>query len=153
MQKNYSEMTINELKKHIGTLVEKADKILFKPDGESSLLEILEIQKFLDEKVDEAKKIIETSALKINQDFSSVFGDKVKVFYRKFGQKYYIEQDKIQQIPTEMLNEKISYTLKTDLVEKFASEKGALPVGVRENERLKAISFRLIADKNGGDNE
>ncbi len=132
-------------------LVVDADKIFLTPDGEKTLVKLLEIQKQVELAIDEAKSKLEVAALKVNPNFSSIQADKVKVYYREYGAKYYVDETQKDLIPEGLVAEKVSFSVDSKAVEKWVEEKGAMPTGIKEVERGKTLSFSLKA--NGKTNE
>lgn len=130
-------------------LISQSDKILFKPEGEAVLVELLHIQEQVDMAIIEAKRKLEEAALKINPNFSSIQGDHIKVYYRSYGQKYFIDESQLSVVPKELYTaeEKVTYKLDVKALEKWADEKG-LPVGIKEIERPKTLSISLKGGKN-----
>lgn len=136
----------------LNELVVKADEIFLTPQGEKVLLKLLEIQDQVEKAITEAKIKLETAALKANPNFSSIQADKIKVYYRAYGAKYYIDEAQINLAPKELYTAepKITYKIDTKAVEKWADEHGGMPTGIKEVERTKSITFSL---KNGKSND
>lgn len=133
---------LDKLKK----LTLEADKILIDPEGENVLLTILEAEQEIVDLKEKAKLILEQKALKLNPNFSSIQADKVKVYYREYGSKYYLDETQKDLVPEGMLSEKISYSINSKAVEDWVNEKGHMPTGIRESDRNKTLSISL---KNG----
>lgn len=136
-----------DIEKLIG-LVSKADKIFLSKDGETVLVELLTIQKQVEEAIEAAKKRLEDAGKSINPNFMSIQGDKIKVYYRAFGQRFYVDEEHINEAPKELYSaeSKIVYKVDSKLVEKWVEEKGGMPTGIREVERNKSIVFKLKND-------
>lgn len=132
-------------------LTADAGKIFLTPTGEETLVQLLEIQAQVEAAIDEAEKTLEEAALKLDPNFTSIQADKIKVFYRAYGSKYYIDETRIAEVPKELYTEKISYSLDSKGVEKWAEEHKGLPIGVVEKERTKSLKFTLKGAK--ADNE
>ena len=128
-------------------LVADADKIFISPEGEEVLVSLLDIRNQVDLAIDEAKKILEESALKLNPNFTSLQADKVKVYFRTYGSKYKVDESHIKDLPEEYYDIKKSYSPKTEAIEGFVEKNGALPLGIIEPERVKTISFSLKGAK------
>ena len=126
----------------------EADKIFISAEGEQVLLDLLEIQKQVEDAIDTAKAKLEETALKLNPNFKSIQSDKIKVYYRSFGSQYKIDESLIAELPKEFYEVKHSYSPNAEAIEKFVQEKGGLPMGVIEPERPKKITFTL-KEKNG----
>src|SRR3990167_227196 len=80
----------------------QADQIFLTAAGEKVLVKLLEIQTQVETAIEEAKKKLETAALKVNPNFSSIQADKIKVYYRAYGAKYYIDEAQINLAPKEL---------------------------------------------------
>lgn len=128
-------------------LVQNADKIFLTPEGEKTLEGLLAIQKQVEAAIEEAKSRLEAAALKINPNFSSIQADKIKVYYREYGSKYYIDETQKDLVPDGLISQKVSYSVDSKAVEKWVDDKGTMPTGIKEVERKKTISFSL---KNNG---
>jgi hypothetical protein len=130
-------------------LTAKADEIFLSPDGEQVLVDLITIQAQVELAIDEAKKKLEAAALKVNPNFTSIQANRIKVYYRAFGQKYYIDEQNIRLAPKDLYTteEKIVYKIDTKAVEKWIDQHGGMPAGITEVERKKAITFTL----KGGD--
>lgn len=122
-----------------------ADKILLDPKGEEILLQLLKAQEEIDKLVDLAKVKLETAALKLDPNFSSVQADKIKVFYRAYGQRFYVDENNINMAPKELYEaeSKVTYKVDAKAVEKWVAEHGGMPTGIIEVERKKSLSFSL----------
>jgi hypothetical protein len=131
-------------------LVVKSDEIFLTPEGEKVLIKLLEIQKQVEDAITAAKVKLEATALKVDEHFSSIQANKVKVYYRAFGQRYYIDEKMLNLAPKELYisEEKVIYKIDTKAVDKWVDVHGGMPEGITEVERKKAITFSL-KDKNG----
>lgn len=129
-----------------------ADKIFLSPDGEKVLIQLIEIQNEVEKAIEEAKQKLETAALKLDPNFSSIQSDKIKVYYRAYGQRYYVDEESIGMAPKELYTaeSKITYKIDTKALEKWVDEHGGMPTGIKEVERAKSISFSV---KNGAKDE
>lgn len=130
----------------INKLKEEADKIFIDPKGEDVLVELLNIQQEIEKAIDEVKIKLEDSALKLNPDFSSIQGDRVKVFYREYGSKYYVDETQADLIPGGLVKSRTVFSVDSKAVENYIAEKGQMPTGIKEVERKKTMSISL---KNG----
>lgn len=138
----------------LAKITAKADEIFLSPEGEQVLVDLLEIQAQVETAIDEAKKKLEAAALKANPNFSSIQANKVKVYYRAYGAKYYIDEAQINLAPKELyqIESKVTYKIDTKGVEKWVDQNGHMPAGIKEVERNKSITFSLKNSK-GGENE
>lgn len=133
-------------------LTAKADEIFISPAGEQVLVDLLTIQGQVEAAIDEAKAKLEAAALKVNPNFSSIQADKIKVYYRAFGAKYYVDEARINDAPKEFytVESKVTYKIDTKALEKHIDATGQMPAGIIEVDRKKSISFTL---KKGGPHE
>jgi hypothetical protein len=128
---------------NLDKLVAEADKIFFSPEAEDTLVQLLEVQKQVDEAVQAAKARLEEAALKLNPNFSSIQSNRVRVYYRSYGSRYGIDEANLEYLPEQFYSRKVSYSVNGSEVDKFVKKKGALPVGIREFDRPKSIAFSL----------
>lgn len=126
---------------HLGQLVEKSDGIFLSADGEQALLSLLELQETIDVAVKEAKTKLADAAIKISPDFKSINGDHVKVYYREYGSRYYLDQSQIDDIPQNLYKVTTHYSIDIKAVEDFEREHNGLPVGIKIAKRQKSIVF------------
>lgn len=131
-------------------LTADAGKIFLTPKGEDVLVQLLEIQKQVEEAIEAAEVTLEEAALKLDPNFTSIQADKIKVFYRAYGTKYAIDESVLPDIPKELYTTKTSYLPDSKAIEKWTEEHKGLPIGVIEKERTKSLKFTL---KNSKENE
>lgn len=131
----------------LNDLTEKAGDIFLGPDGEEALVQLLEIQTQVENAIVEAKQKLEAKAMELDPNFSSIQGDRVKVSYRFYGSKYYLEDDKIDQVPEELYKTTTRYSIDTKALGEYLKEKPGLPVGIKEVERKKSLTFSLKETK------
>ena len=122
----------------VGKLVKEADKILLDKAGEQTILGLLKVREKIDEAVKQAKKNIEDSALKMDKNFSSVQGDKIKVAYRAYGARYKIDESRLKDLPESLYKKTIRYYPEAKAIDDWANENG-LPLGIEEPVRVKQI--------------
>ena len=125
----------------LDNLVSNADQILIRPEAEQVLLQLLDIQEQVESALKEAKKKIEESALRINPNFKSIKADNIKVYYRQYGQKYRLDESYLPQISKELYKLKTAYSVISKAVDEWTDQHGGLPVGIREAEREKSLTF------------
>lgn len=137
----------------LGKLTAKADEIFLTPAGEQVLIDLLDLQSQIEKAIDEAKVKLETAALKTNPHFSSIQADKIKVYYRAYGSKYYVDETNINLAPKEFytVESKVTYKIDTKALEKSIDATGKVPAGIIEVDRKKQITFAL--KKGAADNE
>lgn len=122
-----------------------ADKIFLHAEGEKVLLKLLEIQKQIEDAIIAAKAKLEDTALKLDPNFKSIQADKIKVYYRTFGSKYHIDENKIDLAPKELyeMETKINYKIDSEAVDKWINEYKIMPNGIIELERKKILTISL----------
>lgn len=130
----------------IGQLAVEGKEIVFKPEAEEALLQLLEMQESLEKAIDTAKVAIEKSALEYNENFTSVQGHKVKVGYRRYGSKYGIDPAKVDQLDPTLYKTESRYHAIPDAVDEWAEKNGALPLGVTKRDRAKQITMKRLED-------
>ncbi len=127
----------------INNLVEEADQILFTPEGEQALLQLLEVKDKVDEALDSAKKRIGEAAVKINPNFKCVVGENVKVSYRSFGSKYTIDPAKADSLPPELVKIMVKATPNAKEIDRYIAEHG-MPDGVSRAERTNQVVIKRL---------
>ena len=122
-----------------------ADKIFLSADGENVLVQLLEIQEQVEAAITAAELKLEEAGLKLSPDFSSIQGDRVKVYYRAYGSKYYVDEPNINLAPKELysVESKVTYKIDGDAVDKWTEEHGGMPTGIIAVERKKSLKFSL----------
>ena len=125
----------------IPDLVANADAIFLSADGERHLLALLDIRDQVEAAIDAAKAMLETKAGEINPDFSSIQGDAIKVSYRYFGAKYYLDDSLVDQVDRELYKVSKRYNVDSKAVENWIETHKGMPVGINEVERKKQITF------------
>ena len=123
-------------------LLVDADKIFLTPEGEKVLVQLLELRDQVETAIDEAKKRLEETGLKISSDFTSIQADKIKVYFRAFGERYKIDPSFIETLPKNLYKTTIKYSAIPEEIEKLM-EQSKLPQGIIEAERTKQITFSL----------
>lgn len=156
--------------KELAKLTSDGKDIFLKPEAEKALLKLLEVQELVTQAIDSAKDELEKSALAVDPNFKSIQGDSVRVYYRAFGSRFYIDEAVIEQVPAEIYKtnlqvlagngegvesyqqsvsqlgwqiEKVKRTVDTKAVDKWAKEHRGLPIGLNEVERKKSITFSV----------
>lgn len=125
----------------LGELVANADAIFLSADGERHLLALLDIRDQVEAAIDAAKAMLETKAGEINPDFNSIQGDAIKVSYRYFGAKYYLDDSLVDQVDRELYKVSKRYNVDSKAVENWIETHKGMPVGINEVERKKQITF------------
>lgn len=138
----------------LNEIITKADNIFLTADGEQVLIDLLAIQQQVEDAVTEAKAKLEAAALKASPNFSSIQADKIKVYYRAYGAKYYIDEPNMQYVPKELYETQVKTTYKIDTkaLEKQIDATGKVPAGIIEVDRKKQLTFTLKKGK-GADHD
>lgn len=158
-------------------LAQEGKNIVLTPEAEKQLLQLLDAKEYVEKAIDVCKEAITTEALKLNPNFSSITGEKVRVGFRQYGAKYKIDESKLDEVPENMytanvtaqevdrqalgeikdtLNElslpfKVAFSVEAKEVEKFVKEHKALPDGINEIERPKTMSITKKGEGNDND--
>lgn len=131
--------TLRKLEK----LSENAGQIFLTPDGEQVLVEILEVENQINEIKERAKEKLAEAASQVNPNFTSIQADNVKVYYREYGAKYYLDESQADLVPAGLVEAKTTYSVDSKAVENWVKEHNAMPTGIKEVERSKTLSFSL----------
>jgi len=123
----------------------EAGKLLISKETEVELAKLLDLQVQIELAIKQAEAIIQEKGLVLNPSFKSVEGDLIKASYRAYGQKFYLEEDKLDQVPTEFYTKEITtkYKPNTDTIEKWTENNGGLPVGISAPVRVKRVTISL----------
>jgi hypothetical protein len=126
-------------------LKEEAGKLFLAPEGEEVLVKLLELQNQVEQAIQTVKDVLVVEGSQVNPNFTSIQADKIKVAYRSYGQRFYIDESHIELAPPELYTkeQKISYKVDSKAVEKWIDEKGRLPAGINESDRPKTLSITL----------
>jgi len=137
----------------IAQLVLDADKIFMKPEAEENLVQLLEIQTQVEAAIVEVKAKLEATALQIDPNFRSIQSDLIKVHYRSFGQRYYVDELQKNLAPKELYTEetKVVYKVDAKAVEKWIKENNGMPAGISEVERQKKLTISLKSEATNDD--
>jgi type III secretory pathway component EscV len=128
---------------NLAKLTAEADKIFLEPDGEETLIKLLDIQKQVEHAIDTAKQMLEKKALELNPNFSSIQADKIKVYYRSYGARYRVDENDLDKLNSAFYKIRKTYDVITEEVEKYTEEHKGMPIGIQEIERPKSLSFSL----------
>lgn len=134
----------------LNDLILNADKIFMSPEGDQTLIDLITLQNLVEKAKDEAEKTLEASALKLDPNFKSIQSDKVKVFYRAFGARFYLDETHIKEVPVALYTQETKYKVDSKAVETWIEEHKGLPVGINEVERTKKLTFSM---RKGGQDE
>lgn len=125
-------------------LVLEGSEIVATPEAEEALVNLLALQTKINTAVAEAKHRIEERALKLNKNFASVQGERIKVGYQFFGAQYAIDPTNIDKLPKDLYKQETKYSIVTPALKKYLKENEHLPLGVVERERSKSITIKAI---------
>jgi hypothetical protein len=134
----------------LNDLILNADKIFMSPEGDQTLVDLITLQNLVEKAKDEAEKTLEASALKLDPNFKSIQSDKVKVFYRAFGARFYLDETRISEVPVTLYTQETKYKVDPKAVESWIDEHKGLPLGINEVERTKKLTFSM---RKGGQDE
>ena len=144
-----SKVTIDIAK--LGKLVREAEQIVFTPEAEKTLIELLEMRAIVDAAYQEAKERIEKAALDLDPNFKSVQGDRVKVAYRTFGNIFTVDPSYVDKLPEGLVKKTERYTPVTKAIQEYIDKHGKPPLGVNFADRKASITIKVM-DEGEGDN-
>ena len=130
----------------LGELVDQADKIFLSPKAEATLLRLKEIERLVKQAVDDASVRIEAAGLAINENFSSLHGDNVRIGYRYFGSEYQLDDSHLQdlmQMAPQVVTADTKYKIASAELKKYVEENGQVPVGIVHKDRKKKITITI----------
>lgn len=110
--------------------------------AEESLARLLDIQDQIAEFVGQVKKNIETSALKLDGNFTGLKGDKLKIEYRAYGAVY--DAPFPETVENTYCTSKRVYSLNTKAIEAYEQEYDGLPEGIMRKERSKQLTIKRV---------
>jgi hypothetical protein len=117
--------------------------IVFNPNAEDAIVQLLEIQREVGDAVEWLKSEIERQALEYNENFTSVKGDKIKVNYSAAGAKYK-EDGTCSRHPAKFWKKKISWSLDSKAIDEHLARRCYLPAGIVEVSRKKTIRISEV---------
>lgn len=126
----------------IRALAREGDKFIFKKEAEKGILELLEVQKQVNEAVETLKMAIAEAGCKIDPSFSGVRGEKVNAVFRFYGEKYEYDWTKKEELKP-FLNEKTYFKVDSDKVDGYLEQVGELPDGIKLKDRSKKLSLSI----------
>jgi len=127
-------------------LVAQADKILITSEAEKPILQLLKMQKEIEEALKLAKQMIEEKAKELNINFKSITANNLKVSYRQYGAKYRVDTNFLELLPKNFYKVTSRYDAIAEEVDKWTDEHKGLPAGINEVERPKSLSFSIKGD-------
>lgn len=132
--------------KDLDTVVEKAGTLVATPEAENAILTLLEMREQIDLALEHVKHKIAEDGLKLDPNFKSIQGDKIKAGYRVYGSKYGIDKKYIDELPEGLYNTSVKYTADSKAVDEWLKTHKALPLGITMTPRAKQISIRVIGE-------
>lgn len=126
----------------------EAGKIFINHEGEKLLIGLVELQEQIEDAIKQAKEALVVAGSEINPNFTSIQGDRIKVAYRSYGQRFYIDEAHRELAPIELYTTEVKTSYKVDAkaVEKWIDEHNGMPAGVVEVDRPKTLSITLKKD-------
>jgi len=126
-------------------LITKGKDIFLTGEAEEAIVEMEYLRKEVDEAYERMKKEIAEKALEVDENFKAIKGDRVKIGYRTYGQKYTIDESNLKFLPKEFYKVKktIKYSPDTKVIDGFVKEHRKLPMGITEPERKKSLSIKV----------
>jgi len=137
-------ITINP--KDIGILQNEGGQLLFKKKAEDSLIKLLMIKEMIDSAIDNAKLQIAEAGMALDPGFKGIEGEKIRVGYRRFGEKYEYDWKKKDELGA-FLTKKEYYKVNSDKVDEYLTEVGEMPDGITEKDREKVLTIKLMEEK------
>lgn len=131
----------------ISVLAAESGKIVLNAEADASLMQLLGLQESIEAAINEAKQRIEQEALALNPNFTSVTSDHFKIMYRSYGSRYKIDPAHLDDLPVDLYKVSKRYDVIPEAVEKYADEKGGLPLGIVVPDRPKTISIKPVGAK------
>ncbi len=133
-------MKINIDTEEIEVLPNGTEEIVLSNDAEKNLVALLQLQKSVEDALDEAKRRIEEKALQVNPNFKSVVSDNLRISYREYGGRYRIDETNVEKLPRELYL--VKYSPKAPEIESYIDEHG-VPLGIDVVERKKTLTISL----------
>ena len=132
-------------RKGLSKLTDEAGKLVLKKTAEIKLLELLQLQKDIEEFIDQVKLDIVEAGRKISPDFKGVVGGRVKAYLRKSGFKY-AHDKKLEDKLKPYLTEVFFYRPNSEKIDEYKESNKTLPEGITENERIEKLVFVVKED-------
>ena len=137
---------------HIDALAKEGGKLIFKKAAEVAILRLLQMQTYLEDRLNEIKLSIVKSGAYLDPKFKGVVGENIKAMYRSYGKKYEYKGDPERVPPDTLPFVKIVQRIEIDskAVDKHLKETGNLPGAISLVEDRKPI-LSLSIIKNAED--
>jgi hypothetical protein len=123
---------------------EESGDFIIDPKAEQCLIKIMEAEQSIKEIRKLAEAIIESKAKALDPNFTSIEGDNVRVTYRAYGNKYLIDESRLDELLPHLYKKTVKLSAVSKEVDKFFKEQGELPLGIIEKDRDKKISLKLL---------
>lgn len=129
----------------IAKLCQTAEGFALDAQAEDSLCKLLDIQDQINKFVDEVKSKIVESATKLDSDFTSLSGDRLKLEYRASGAEFDLEDHATVEEMFITRTERMG--VNAEAVRGFVAEHGYLPAGVIVRKRKKTLVIKRKGEK------
>lgn len=124
---------------HLSALEKQGKELLFKPEAENALADLLDLQEKINKAVEETADYILSEGLEMTPNFKGIVGEKVRAIARAYGPKY-VATDKAD---SKYLKESTRYFVDNDKVESYHQHHGKPPKGIKENVRKIKLTFKI----------
>lgn len=128
----------------IAKLCQTAEGFALDAQAEDSLCKLLDIQDQINKFVDEVKNKIVENATKLDSDFTSLSGDRLKLEYRASGAEFDLEDHATVEEMFITRTERMG--VNAEAVRGFVAEHGYLPAGVIVRKRKKTLVIKRKGD-------
>ncbi len=123
---------------HLLSLEKQGKELLFKPEAEKALADLLGLQKKINKAIEETANHILSEGLELTPNFKGIVGERVRAIARAYGPKY-LSTDKTD---SKYLKESTRYFVDNDKVEAYYKKHGQPPKGIKENARKVKLTFK-----------
>lgn len=127
----------------LDTVVEQAGKLVTTPEAENAILTLLDMQEQIKLALEHVKEKVAQDGLKLDPNFKSIQGDKIKASYRLYGSKYGIDKKYIEELPEGLYKTSVRYDANGAAIDKWLEDHDQLPLGIYMTPRAKQISIRV----------
>jgi hypothetical protein len=124
--------------KHLTALEKQGKELLFKPEAEKALADLLTLQEKVNQAVEEAANYILEEGLKISPNFKGIVGENIRAISRAYGPKF-IANDKAD---SKYLKESTRYYVDNGAIEEYFNKHSKLPKGITQNARKVKLTFK-----------
>ena len=131
--------------KEIAIFAEEAGSLVFRPQAEEALDELIKTRDLLVNTVEEVLTKIKEAGEKVNPDFKGVKGAKYDLIKRQYGNKYTFKIAKTGSLGAFLKNKSYNY-VNSEAVDKYLEELGELPEGVSYKDREYKMTLRRKDD-------